>query len=218
MKCKHTKREMRFVGGNMKMSKQANVVLFVMLSALSILPGCGKKNSDPAPVLGGPIVQPIGVPAYPGGPIVQPGGVGGGCIGIGYNSAITITFSGNLTQQYGYGSTPSGLVGQLGAYSVGAQTGGFASNFTRSNAAGDTLNVYVSGSQAYAVVTYNVNTINAIVAGGNNQICGLDMNVSIFNPAQSGSGWTGTLGGGVLKMWANQRWITYYNSTQLILL
>ncbi len=190
-----------------KKNMQTRLALFVVLAAFSILPGCGKKNSgDPGAVVGGgPVVGTI-----------QGIGGNGSCASVGYNTSTTLTFSGTLNQGY------TGLVAQLPVYGYGATSGGFSSNYYRNNVAGDSLNVYVSGAQAYAVVTLGVNTVNAIIQGqqgysGTGQVCGLDINASIVPGGTSGQGWSGTIGGGVIKMWANGRWVTYANGQPILL-
>jgi len=184
---------MRFVGGNMKFNKKA---LLGMLAAVSILPGCGKKNDTPAVAVGGPAaVTAIG---------------SGQCLNISYNTAQYITFYGSLTQGY------TGVVGQLSAYGYGSTSYG-GSNYYRNLNTGDTVNVYVSAQTAYAVVYLSANTASAIVQGsnyggaynGSAQVCGLDINESVIAGGTTGPGYTGTMGGGYIRMWGNGRWITY---------
>lgn len=173
----------------MKISKKA---LLGMLAMVSILPGCGKKSDSPA-VVGGAVtsVQNIG---------------SGQCANVSYNSAVTLTFYGNV--QGG-----AGITGDLSTYGYGSSSYA-GSNYYRNLSTGDTVNVYVNGYTAYAVIGISANTASAIVAGqqaynGVAQVCGMEINESIFASPISGSGYTGTLGGGYIKLWGNGSWITY---------
>ncbi len=195
---------------------KAKTVLMLLVGAISILPGCGKKNNandDP------------GVPAVPtSSGIASIGTASGGCASVSYNSAATITFYGTLS------TYSTGLVAQMPAYGYGASTGGYSSNYTRTNVAGDSLNVYVNGNQAYAVVTLGVSTVNAIVmsqggygygygygTAGTAQVCGLDINANISASPQTGAGYSGTITGGLIRMWSNGRWITFQNGQYITL-
>lgn len=178
----------------MKYNKQAKKALLVMLAAFSILPGCGKKNDAGVAVGAVGAVQNIG---------------SGQCANVSYNTATSITFYGQLQQG-------SGLMGDLSAYGYGG--GGFAgSNYYRNlTQTGDALNVYVNGSTAYATLSIAANTASAIVYGQNNggyggtaQVCGIEINESIFANPISGNGFSGTLAGGYVKLWGNGNWITY---------
>ncbi len=182
--------------------------LITALVSLAILPGCGKKNNDaPVNVATAPAFTPIG------------GGVGGagGCAALNYNTAQTITFYGQIG---GY----SGVTGNLQVYSYGSQRAGYAGTYNRSNVAGDSLNVYVSGQQAYAVVTLAANTVNAIIAGSysgyggsSGQLCGLYINASIVQNQNWGS-FTGNLSGTIAPLGNGGNYIRYPNSSTPILL
>jgi hypothetical protein len=184
---------MRFVEGKKNMNKQMKKALLVMLTSFSILPGCGKKSDQPV------------VAAAPAAAVSQIGS--GQCATVSYNSPQTITFYGQLSQGY------SGIVANLSAYGYGAQSFG-GSNYYRNLSTGDAVNVYVSGTTAYATISMAANTVNAIVAGagaysGSAQVCGVAINESIFASPLSGSGYTGTMGGGTIALWGNYGWIVY---------
>jgi hypothetical protein len=180
----------------MKSHKQVKALLG-LLAVISILPGCGKKDN--------------GAVAATGGPVTSVSTIGSaGCATVSYNSAVTLTFYGNLTQGY------SGIVGNLSAYGYGSQSFG-GSNYYRNLSTGDSVNVYVNGTTAYAVLSLATNTVNAIVMGqnyaygssGSAQVCGISINESIFASGISGPGYTGTMGGGQIALWGNNSWITY---------
>ncbi|MGZ6484708.1 MAG: hypothetical protein ACXWRT_20725 [Bdellovibrionota bacterium] len=181
--------------------------LLVMFTAFAVLPGCG-KNSD--------------APVATGGPVSTVNAIGSGqCATVTANSAITLTFYGTLQQA-------SGISGQLSAYGYGSSSFG-GSNYYRNLSTGDAVNVYVSGSTAYATLDISANTATAIVQGqmsgygygynysGSAQVCGIYINESIFAGAISGAGYTGTMGGGTIALWGNNSWITYAGSSQAIL-
>lgn len=81
----------------MKVTKQARAALFVMLFAISILPGCGKKNND-AGVVG---VGVVGGVTYPG----QLPGTTGYAVSGQVSISQTGAFSGSLASP---GGTPVG--------------------------------------------------------------------------------------------------------------
>ena len=175
----------------MKIGTKAFLAMF---AALAALPGCGKKNDQPATVAAAPAVQNIG---------------SGQCATVSYNSPTTLTFYGQL-------SGGSGIIGNLSAYGYGATNGG-GSNYYRNLSTGDTVNVYVNGNTAWAVLSIAANTASAIVQGqnggyangGSAQVCGMYINETIFASAISGPGYTGTMGGGTIALWGNNSWITY---------
>ncbi|MGZ3652507.1 MAG: hypothetical protein ACXVB9_18290 [Bdellovibrionota bacterium] len=185
--------------------------LLVMFTAFAVLPGCGKKSDAPVAT---------------GGPVSTVNAIGSGqCATVTANSAITLTFYGTLQQA-------SGISGQLSAYGYGSSSFG-GSNYYRNLSTGDAVNVYVSGSTAYAVLSMAATTATAIVQGqmsgygagygygaynsGTAQVCGMYINESIFASAISGAGYTGTMGGGTIALWGNNSWITYAGSSQAIL-
>ena len=94
----------------MKIGTKAFLAMF---AALAALPGCGKKNDQPATVAAAPAVQNIG---------------SGQCATVSYNSPTTLTFYGQL-------SGGSGIIGNLSAYGYGATNGGgydgFVSRYTK---------------------------------------------------------------------------------------
>lgn len=174
----------------MKLNRQTSVALFVMLAVFSVLPGCGKKND------GGPAGPAVAVaPAI--------GQVSGGCATINPNTSNTITFAGTL-----YNNQGSSLVGQFSAYGIGTYTGGFASSFWRTNYLGDRIDLYMSGTQAYIVVTFGQSASNAIYYSGGGggswgggwsgggAVCGLYLNAYYYNATQGGA-WQGTLAGSI---------------------
>lgn len=172
--------------------------LLVMFTAFAVLPGCGKSNSTDA-----------GVAAATTSSVSTIGS--GQCATVTANSAITLTFYGNLQQV-------SGIQGQLSAYGYGSTSYG-GSNYYRNLNTGDSVNVYVSGSTAYAVLSIAANTASAIVQGQNGggyynyngtaQVCGMYISENIYASAISGSGYTGTMGGGTIALWGANSWITY---------
>ena len=177
--------------------------LLVMLTAFSVLPGCGKSNGTAVATGGVASVSAIG---------------SGQCATVTYNSAITLTFYGQLQ------SGVEGIQGNLSAYGYGSQSFG-GSNYYRNLSTGDSLNVYVSGTTAYAVLSIAAATAAAIVQGqssgygggygggysGTAQVCGLALSESIIAGGTSGAGFTGTMGGGYAYLWGNNNWITYGN-------
>jgi hypothetical protein len=176
--------------------------LLIMLTALAALPGCGKSN---------------GTPANPGvvtnSSSVSSVGSSGQCANVTANTAVSLTFSGTLQQA-------AGLQGQLSIYGYGSSSYG-GSNYYRNLVTGDSVNVYVSGSTAYAVIAISANTATAIVQGqsgssyngynsnGTAQVCGMYINETIFASAISGSGYTGTMGGGTIALRGPNSWISY---------
>lgn len=196
----------------MKTNKQARAAaLFVMLSALSIMPGCGKSN-DAGPVSSAPpSTVVVNVPA----PSTS-SGLTAACQNISGNSAITLTFYSDNANSTGNAS--SGIRGLFPAVSTGSNNGGFGSSVNRTNASGDTVNVYTSGSQTYVVVSLSSMTVGALTYGYTNKICGISIDASIVNPAVNGYGWSGTLGGGTIKLWNEYNYYATYRNGGLILL
>ncbi|HEY8278530.1 MAG TPA: hypothetical protein VIH99_02825 [Bdellovibrionota bacterium] len=211
----------------MKIDMQARAVLFVMLAAFSIMPGCGKKKDEPAApgVAVNPAFIPIG--GTPGAP--------GGCATVSGYGAQTISFYGQL-----YPST--GIKGILQAYGYGSQSGGFSSTYYRNNVAGDSLTVYISNTPvngyysqatAYAVLSLSANTVQAMTGqsggyggypygggypgypgggygNGTIQVCGLQLDNTITATPVTGSGYTGTLiGNSVYVLGQNGGPVTY---------
>ena len=157
--------------------------LLVMITAFAVLSGCGKSNGTAqgvATTSSGSSVSTIG---------------SGQCATVTANSAVTLTFYGTLQQA-------AGIQGNLSAYGYGNSSFG-GSNYYRNLVTGDSVNVYVSGSTAYSVLSISSNTATAIVQGQNGggyynsngtaQVCGMSINESIFASAISGSGYTGTM-------------------------
>lgn len=172
---------------------RARAVLLAVLVAFSILPGCGKKNDNNG-VIGGPVgFVPIGS---------IPGGYGsGGCVTLpDPNVPVTLTFAGTLV------ANTSSLQAHLGIYGTGANTGGWGAMYNHSNVFGDSINIYVSGQSAYAVVTLAQATVANVVYYNSGQICGLYMNSTVVPGGTSGSGWTGNFGGNIY-LTRNGTWV-----------
>lgn len=178
--------------------------LLAIAATIAVLPGCGKKNDQPAvAVAAAAAVAPIG---------------SGQCATVTPNTNQYITFYGNITPNY------NGIQGSLSAYGYGSSSYG-GSNYYRNLNTGDTTNVYVSGTTAYAVLYITANTANAMVYGqpygnysGNAQVCGMYIDQGIVAGGTSGSGYTGTMGGGITWLWGNNSWYmaqTQYGWTQM---
>jgi hypothetical protein len=181
---------MRFVGGNMKY-KQARAVLFVMLAAISILPGCGKKKNNEGfipPVAGAPAPIYPGQPGYPG----VPGGTGSGCINV--NGAVSaLTFSVAGSNQF----DPSGT--GIGANLYHTNVGLAGAAYWRLNNVGDRIDVGVSGVSVTGIVTLQPATLAAIQSQFGGYLCGIQVSAATLNTPQNGPGWQGTLGGGLIR-------------------
>jgi hypothetical protein len=184
--------KMRFVGGNMKTLKQARTLLFVMLAAASILPGCGKSNGSGTAVYGAAGFVPIG--SYPGG--------GSGCTQLtNPNTSATLTFAGTLA------ANTTSLQANLGLYGINSYTGGYGAQYNRQNMFGDSISIYVSGTSAYAVVTLAQPTVADVVYYNGGNVCGLYINASVIPGGTSGSGWSGNFGGGTIALTQNGTWV-----------
>jgi hypothetical protein len=160
------------------MKKQVMFALLGLLT-LSLLPGCGKSKNDEGVIVGG-------------GPVLTPG-VGvtpTGCYDTRsiYGTSITLGFSGSLQGSVG------GIRGQLGLSPTGLP-GGYTNTYWRQTVYGDRTDIAVSGSSAYAQVTVSSSAI-ALANQYGGQICGFYMDVSVLNPAVTGSAWSGNVGGG----------------------
>lgn len=143
-------------------------LVFVALLALSVLPGCGKKNND-QPVIGG-------------GPVVGSASIGisnGSCYNlnaVAVNSPVNLTFQGS--------GWISPYTGALQAQVQGSNIAFPGVSYSRSNGAGDTLQVYVSGQTVIAFAQLSANTVNWIKYYGNQygqagSVCGLYINSPI---------------------------------------
>lgn len=136
-------------------------LMFAAVLAISVLPGCGKKNND-APVN-------VGAPAGVG--VSSIGIQSGSCYNmnqVAVNSGVNLTFQGQ-----GYISP---YTGALQAQLQGVNTSFPGVTYSRTNAAGDTVQVYVSGQTVIAYANLAANTVNWIRYYGGNQgsmICGL---------------------------------------------
>lgn len=161
----------------MKITKKANLALLVMLTAVSILPGCGKSKNNEQ-ISGGVIVAP------PGGVVVP---TGGGCLAA---SSLGTTFP--VTGQANIGIT--GFTAQTAVGGSG-YTGG--TYYKRVNASGDTIDLSLSGSansvgSVSATVHLSATTLAAI---GNSCVQG----VYFYNTGIT-AGSPGSLYGGIYLM------------------
>lgn len=159
----------------MSITKKARAALLVMLFSISILPGCGKNKND----------QPgIGVGIAPVGVGIAVNGTGG-CFNVyGTSTAVTLAFAGT-NQSMSAGN----FYGNLSPASVGG-----INQFVRTNVFGDVVYMGSSGSTMVATVTLSSQTVLAANAYGG-QVCGLSVNAIGYSTTQSGSGYSGTLGG-----------------------
>jgi hypothetical protein len=144
-------------------------LMLAALVSLAILPGCGKKN-DAA-------VSGVGVAAIGTATV----GLQGSCfyMNVAYGSGATVTFSGNG------GISP--YTGALQAQLQGASVSLPGVTHTRTNSAGDTMQVYVPGSPgsystAYAVAYLHPITV-AYLQARSMQVCG----IQIDSPVASGT-------------------------------
>lgn len=136
----------------MKITKQTGKMLLVMLAVVSLLPSCGKKKNDGNGVA---VAPGIGLPTV---------GTNGSCYNLqGQTGGVTVQFYGTASGNGWYLTTNSSGV-----------PGGYVNTYTRSNVAGDTLQVYsYSNNTAYAVATLAYNTVAAINTYAGGQLCGL---------------------------------------------
>jgi hypothetical protein len=167
----------------MKITKQARAALFVMLAAISILPGCGKNKNEGQ----GVGVIGVGVPAPIG---IYGGTINGGCTNLlGATGAVTLYFSGNATFNFG---SINGVL-QLGTTGIPA---GYPNQYVRTNGFGDSATVAISGNTAYAQVTLAPITVQTINSGGGT-VCGLGISsMTIVNGNQMAGGLMGPIGQG----------------------
>ncbi|MGE3260776.1 MAG: hypothetical protein AB7K68_03250 [Bacteriovoracia bacterium] len=114
----------------MKITKQARAALFVMLLAISILPGCGKNKNQGDVGIG---VAPIGL--FPGAPA----------------GSTSFAFYGN--GQVGAGS------GLYGNFSAGGSGQVLGPQYRRTNGSGDQILVSVSGATGYGTSQVTVSGI-----------------------------------------------------------
>lgn len=163
----------------MKITKQARAALFVMLAAISILPGCGKNKNDQGIVGVGVGVPPIGI---------YGGTIQGGCTNLyGATGPVTLYFSGNAS--FNLGSINA--VMQIGTTGIPA---GYPNQYVRTNQFGDTATVAISGNTGYAQVTLAPITVQAINSGGG-MVCGLGIQrMTIVNGNQLAGGSMGPIG------------------------
>ncbi len=139
-------------------------LLMIALVSLSILPGCGKKGD--AAVATGYGVAAIGVASV---------GLQGNCFylnGIGYGTAATVTFTGNG------GISP--YTGALQAQLQGAAVSLPGVTHSRSNSAGDSMQVYAphapgTYSTVYAVAYLSAVTV-AYLQSYQMPVCGIEIN------------------------------------------
>lgn len=137
-------------------------LVLVALLAFGVLPGCGKKNND----------QPVVAAAAPVG-VSNIGIQNGSCYNL---NQIGVGGTANLTFQ-GQGWI-SPYTGALQAQLQGANVAFPGVTYTRSNTAGDTVQVYVSGQTVIAYAILSANTVSWIKYYGNSygqagSICGL---------------------------------------------
>lgn len=144
------------------MKKQ--IYAIVALLVISVLPGCGKSKNDG--VNGGLVYGSIGVT----------GGVNGqgGCYNLQQyyytnpNSPVTLTFAGT--------GRVSPYDGGVEASMQAASTGLPGVNYVRSNIAGDSLQMYVTGNQAISVATLQPGTVALVMQRGGGYLCGIYIN------------------------------------------
>jgi hypothetical protein len=137
-------------------------LMLVTLLAASVLSGCGKKKNN-EPVVNG--VASVGSASI--------GLQNGSCYNmnqVGFGSGANLTFQGQ--------GWISPYTGAIQAQVQGASVGFPGVSYSRSNAAGDTLQVYVSGQTVYAYANLSSNTVSWIKYFGNTygqagSICGL---------------------------------------------
>ncbi len=132
------------------------------LLALSVLPGCGKKNNGDVAVAG--VAAPIGISNI---------GLQGSCYNL---NQIGVGGGANLTFQ-GQGWV-SPYTGALQASLQGMNVAFPGVSYQRSNTAGDTVQVYVSGQTVIAYAMLSANTVSWIKFYGNSygqagSVCGL---------------------------------------------
>jgi hypothetical protein len=139
-------------------------LMLAAVLAISVLPGCGKKNNDAGNVNTG--VAPVGVSSI--------GIQSGSCYNmnqVAVNGAVNLTFQGQ--------GFVSPYTGALQAQLQGVNVAFPGVSYSRTNAAGDTLQVYVSGQNVIAYASLAANTVNWIRYYGGNQgsmICGIYIN------------------------------------------
>ncbi len=148
----------------MKFIKQTGAALFVVLASIGTLPGCGKSNNAAVGVGG-----PVGVAAT----YSSIGLSGNGCYQMpyqyGYSQPMTLTFAGN--------GQVNPYDGSLQASLQGASVSLPGVNYSRSNLAGDSLQVYASGNTVYAVAYLAGPTVSYISQNfQNSSVCGLYIN------------------------------------------
>lgn len=173
---------MRFVGGNMKITKQVKGALLVLFLAISILPGCGKSKNDGAT---GVLIGTSGYSYTNGG--------AGGCATVSMSGDGTMTFPVQGTAAY------IGATGFSGNTYVGGSgyTGG--NYYRRVNYSGDEINLSINGSVISATVRLSNITVTAL--GGSIQpLCIVGIQ---FNNTGVTAGSPGTLYGGITLYTSN---------------
>lgn len=133
-------------------------LMFAAVLAISVLPGCGKKNNDAPVNVGAP--APVGVSSV--------GIQNGSCYNmnqVGVGAGANLTFQGQ--------GWISPYTGALQAQLQGANVAFPGVTYNRSNAAGDTVQVYVSGQTVIAYAILAPNTVNWIRYYSGGTICGL---------------------------------------------
>lgn len=135
----------------MKITKQARAALFVMLLAISILPGCGKNKNQGEVGIG---VAPIGL--FPGAPA----------------GSTSFAFYGN--GQVGAGG------GLYGNFSAGGSGQILGQQYVRNNSSGDRILVSVSGSAGSQVTVSGIVSLAPSTVAWYQVNCGGMPNMVIF--------------------------------------
>lgn len=136
-------------------------LVLVTLLAFGVLPGCGKKNND----------QPVVTSAAVG--VASIGIQNGSCYNVnqvGMGAGVNLTFQGQ--------GWVSPYTGALQAQLQGVNVAFPGVTYSRTNTAGDTVQVYVSGQTVIAYAILSANTVSWIRYYGNSygqagSICGL---------------------------------------------
>lgn len=144
----------------MKITKKANLALLVMLTAVSILPGCGKsKNNEQIGIIGGPVGAPP--------PGFVPAGGSNGC------AQIAAAGDGSMTFPVA-GAAYIGITGFSAQAYVGGSGYSGGNYYHRINASGDSVDVSLSGtpnSNGAVAGTVHLSPTTVMALGGPNTFC-----------------------------------------------
>lgn len=174
----------------MKITKKANLALLVMLTAVSILPGCGKsKNAEQ--IGGGVVVAP------PGNVYPNPGNGGSGC------ASVAIAGDGSMTFPI-YGNSSNGVSVFYASTYVGGSgfTGG--NYYHRANMMGDIIDLVLSGgvnSAGTVSATVHLSPTTVTALGG--FTTGFCIQRVDFNGTSVTTGSPGTMFGGIVMYTSN---------------